>query len=371
MVLPIVLGMLALARQDPSADLGIILLDPVTHAEAEVIRQPQDRLNPPKLSPKKLGVDQKRLRFDWLTSVAGYLPRDEQGTQILYTKVRIYSQERNGEVDPAIKIARLLARLWDYKFHVLNWDQPSAFHDGTVDVYLCDTGRPGGEQLYDYDDQIGGNPKVNTIYIYDLPSFTDPMEMAREVAHEYGHATLAQVGGYTEPEDWANGFLGEKLYLRHVLQEYDAGHFDLKDAMGVSPDKLRAWVHANVDPLVIAAAERGPSIPALKDRSSKGMDAYIGLALYMDTILPEELFAKSQEEQPTADAKDYLDTVVTYSAEQAVSPYSLKIPDYLKGRKIWIPLGNCKLSGAEVVQHPGDWVQIVAGSKPVTITPQH
>ena len=39
-------------------------------------------------------------------------------------------------------------------------------------------------------------------------------EACRELAHEYGHAVLPAIGGFKSPEDWANGYLGERLFLR-------------------------------------------------------------------------------------------------------------------------------------------------------------
>jgi hypothetical protein len=371
MLLPLVYCIVAAPLQDPGENLSVILKDPVNQEQTSVITQYQDRMDPPKHSPKRLGLGNAHLRFDWQTAVYGFFPPDDQGTRKRYLRFHVFSQQRNGDVDPAMKVARELARLWEYNFRVLGLDNSSTFNDGDVDVYLCDTGRPGGEQLFDYDSETpSAHGGVNTIYIYDMPTFNDPMEMAREVAHEYGHASLAPVGGYTSPEDWANGYLGEKLFLRHILREFDAKRYFPEDVMGVDAEKLRGWVHTNVDPLVIAAAERGPDLAALKDRSSTGMDAYIGLGLYVDTIFSDADFERTQLWLPGTQAKDYPDAIVT-AFDEPPKKRALTIPDYLKGKKIWIPVGTSKLGGAEVVKRSTDWAQVVVGSNPITLTPQH
>ncbi len=354
----------AIRPQDVTANNGLILVDPSTKEETGRITIFGDKLNPPKLSPKAFGSPKQQWSFDWRTAVYGAEGKQEP------IRFVIFSQEQNSGNNRAPKVARMLERLWEYNFKALKLDHSTIFGEGRIDVYLCWGGKAGGEQLFDSDDDsYGHGQKVNTIYLYDLNSFTSPVEMAREVAHEYGHASLPPIGGYREPEDWANGYLGEKLFLRHIETEMAAERLSPADAMGATLPQLKVWVASNVDPLVARAAVNGPNPADLKDRSKAGMDAYVGLALYIDTVFPEGVFSRSMQLVGSTEAVDYPDAIVLAAEEPA--RYTLRIPSYLAGKAIWIPLAHGKLSGATVSRRNGDWALIRPGPGPVTVTPQH
>jgi len=116
--------------------------------------------------------------------------------------------------------------------------------------------------------------------------------MAREIAHEYGHAVLPPIGGFKQPEVWVDGYLGEKLFLKWMRDDMAAKKLTPDDAMGASQNGLDAWVKKNVDPLVAKAALQHPD-PSSINESQAGMDAFLGLALYVQTICPASLFVKS------------------------------------------------------------------------------
>jgi len=77
------------------------------------------------------------------------------------------------------------------------------YNDGRpFDVWMCDAGQMAGEQWQD------------NIYFYDLSTQRSSIEWIREIVHEYSHLALPAVCGYTSPEYWANGYLGERLIVR-------------------------------------------------------------------------------------------------------------------------------------------------------------
>jgi hypothetical protein len=315
----------------------------------------QARLDPPKYSPKKFGKDDPQpYEFDWLTAGYGRL----EGDHALRMRVRVFSQERKGTGDKAPSVARMLMRLWDLKLKNLKTDHPLEYNNSIVDVYLCWGGTPGGEQEFAQD--VEGSPpsirKADTIYIYDLASFTDPVESAREVAHEYGHATLPAVGGFVQPEDWGNGFLGEKLFLRWVRNEMRAQHLGPEDAMGATLPALDAWVRKNVDPLVNRTGVDGPFFSMLEGQGQASMDAYIGLALYAETILPESVFARSLKLTGSAKASDYPAAIV--SATEEKGRVVVEIPPALQGKDFWVPVGAGKVVGAHIVKKQNGWAMI-------------
>ena len=155
-------------------------------AESMVILMNKNRLEPPKFSPKD------KLMFEWLTSAFARSTPDSPGTHPI--RFRVFSQERRETDDRAISVARTLLQLWQQNYLRLRVDHSTTYNNRIVDVYLTWGGKAGGEQKFDQDDEGDRARAVNTIYIYDLKSFINPVEMLREIAHEYGHASLPPVG---------------------------------------------------------------------------------------------------------------------------------------------------------------------------------
>ena len=74
-------------------------------------------------------------------------------------------------------------------------------------AWMCEMGPTGAEQ---YEDNV---------YFYDIARERTPVEWMREVAHEYGHWALPQMGRFTKPEAYASGVLGEMLFCQFLAQE--------------------------------------------------------------------------------------------------------------------------------------------------------
>ena len=341
------------------------------------VRQPLARLEPAKLSPKLF--DGNRWEFDWITWGFGNITGG--GEQQL--RIRVFSQERKEEGDKAPLVARMVMQLWNKTFRTLKFDHPNQFNSGIVDFYLCFGGEPGGEQLFG-EEILPNRPqpvKVNTIYIYQLHSFKEPVEMAREVAHEYGHAILPGIGGFKQPEVFSNGYLGEKLFLKWMRDGIAASRSNPDaptslsplDAMGAPLERLDAWVTANVDPLVKQAATRYPD-GKLINESRGGMDAFLGLALYMESAFPPALFTRSlayvrdahgaatDNRPPT----DYPEKILAAAAE--MEQIAMSVPPSLKGVKsIWIPLGKGQISGGTVLTRREGWAEVAPLLPTITI----
>ena len=117
-----------------------------------------------------------------------YVPR--AGAQSLAFEIRAQS----AAALPLLKRSGvMLLRLWQMCSEKLGIDHPIRY-GSVVHVYLAEGGKAGGEQAV-----IG---KKSCIYIYHVEDFTNPVEMAREIAHEYGHAIIPAIGGFRSPEDW-------------------------------------------------------------------------------------------------------------------------------------------------------------------------
>ena len=310
------------------------------------------RLATPKNSPQKFGDPAAPWIFEYITSAFAGSKGDAQSV----LRFRIYSQLRKSTADPSEDVAKMLLRLWDFNFRRLGTDHSPAWGGGIVDVYLCWGGKAGAEQRFDTDYDRKPAQKVSTIYFYDVASFTDPLQKARELAHEYGHATLPPIGGFQTPEDWANGYLGEKLYLQMIRDEMAAKRYGSPDAMGASFESIDKWVQEKVDPVVNAAALQGPRHDLLGKTGQASMDAYTGLAMYAHNFLGVETFARSILLTGSLKAVDYPNAVVEAVEERELTV--VKIPEALKGKPIWVPQGSAKIQGGKVLRSAKGWAQV-------------
>jgi len=335
------------------------------------IQYTPDPLAEPHKSPKKFGENKMQWDFPWIVGGFSHITGDDSNVELRF---QVYSQEQKS--NRAVAVTQMLLRLWEFNTERLSLKHPTNYHLGIVDVYLCFGGQAGGEQLIDQEesrDRVNPNKtniyKVNTIYIYDTNSFTDPVEMAREVAHEYGHASWPPIGGFKDPEEWADGYLAEKVFLRWIRDAMARNELTPDDAMGATKAALDKWIAANVDPLILKAAQTEPTSDLLADPSKNGMDAFIGLALYLETIYPDKVFARTLM-LGTYDAKNYPAGVVLAAEEP--DQVTLKIPTTFIRKAIWIPLGTGKLTGAAILKKdPTGWVQIQVGANPIVITNTH
>ena len=330
-------------------------LDGLQGKDSLLIQVPVDRMKKPKVSPKQAW------EFDW--TVAGYVG-DANRKEMRFD---VYSQESTQGSARAESVTRTLLRLADFNRTKMRLDHDREFGK-IVQIYLCYGGDPGGEQLFDVDNGLGGS-KVDTVYLYDLRSFTDPVEATREVAHEYGHAVLPPVGGaYAAPERWANGYLGEKLYLSYLADAREAKRLGPEDTLGATPAALRAWVKRNVDPLVDKALVEGPKAKDLAGSDKAAMDSFFGLALatarlYNPVVLHRALLIAGN------DPKAFPDAASVASEEDHL--YTLNIPDSLHGKAIWLPLGKDPkrrmLMGASVLGWRDGWAHVRLGKGIVVV----
>lgn len=347
-----ILGALLLGGQEGRPIMQINLTRDAARGQRSLIQVEMSPMDPSRKSPKVFGDPPRPWEFEWLAR--GYC---KAGTSNEYAlRFRVYSQERKAKNDRAPIVTRMLTAMWENNFDRLQTDHSVNYNGRIVDVFLCWGGKAGGEQRFDKATEGGRVKAVNTIYFYDLNSFTDPVETAREVAHEYGHAVLPAIGGYFLPESWANGYLGEKLFLSRIREAMALNVMTPEDAMGATKAQLDAWMAKNVDPLVMKAADNLPTKSYMSLKSAVGMDRYTGLALYASQLLPDSVFARSLQLTGSTEAEDYPEAIAMATEEP--DRLTLTIPGNLKGKNIWIPLNKAKLTGANVLNRVGKWARI-------------
>lgn len=295
--------------------------------------------------------------FEWLVAGLGRKSAESHNYEL---RLRVYAQLHKETNDPSLPVCRMAMRLWELNVSKLGLDHALQYNNRIIDVYLCWGGKAGGEQLFDKDTENGVERKVNTIYLYDMPTLSKPLEMAREVAHEYGHATLPAVGGFSAPEDWANGSLGERLYLTWMRDQMKLKRLAADDAAGTSLDELDRWVKLRVDPLVAQAALEGPRPVLLSQKSEEAYNAYLGLALYAYQSLPTDAFGDSLKLTGSYSASDYPAAII--AAVEKRAPFTFLVPSSVSGKPIWIPVGMCSIKGAKTLAKAKGWAKVIPAS---------
>lgn len=340
--------------------LAVLLGLKLIQGELIEVRQNPKPLEIAKQSPLKFPPNNKPYEFEWLTE--GYA-RPWKSTNEAQLRFRIFSQDRKAHSELAMPTAQLLLRLWSYNYTELKIDHKPDYNRSCVDVYLCFAGDPGGEQLFDEDRQAKGiSTKVNTIYIYDLPSFKDPLEKLREVCHEYGHASLPAIGGYDNPEYWANGYLGEKFFMTWLAKQ---PNITADQLYGCEPAVLKNWLEKICNPMIVKAATNFPSATWMTGKTEDHMNRYIGLMLWMQLVMPPQIMAQSMKIIRTYNPKDVPDSLV--DASDGVDGFTFTVPSYLVGKKIWLPFGRLKVSGATVTGKSGGWISVTAPKTAITV----
>ncbi len=297
---------------------------------------------------------------------AGYGMRKDQ--DFLGLKFQVFAQDVATIERLAHPANRLLLRLWDFNVNRLRLDHRRDIP--FVDVYLTNEGQAGGEHLMGVDpgevDSNGTPRRANMIYIYKLATFKDPVEQCRELAHEYGHASIPAIGGFSGPENWANGDVGERIYLSWISAELKAGALKPEDAMGVAPGGLENYLNSKVTPMIKRIGQNGPNAALLAQTDAKAFDEYVATAVYCEAILPRVSFARSLALQNGTKATDYFKAVSDAISER--EQWEPRIPEALNGFPIWIPLVKGTIKGAKILEKKGDWAKVQPSSQTVIIT---
>jgi hypothetical protein len=322
---------------------------PLVNGSQLVIRSSDAGLDPPKTSPKNFW------NFDRVAIVAVKEGAGESD------RFRVFGQSTSpdGACPTPFSASRLLARLYDYNATVLRLDHSPEFGNRRVDIYLCGQGKAGGEQSFGEDpytpDYLGRPTKVNTVYIYDVFTLTDKLEACRELAHEYGHATLPPVKVAKAHEQWANGDLGERLYLSWLRDMAAKGALAPADYFDTTREALDRYYGRRVRPLVLGVAKNGPGLATLKKDDDHGFNGYLALACFARAVLPDEAFRRSlllnPDQSPSGFAKAVLEVVNERPKVKIARPDGSLT-------EFWIPVGRGTPVGCDVLLKAGGWAKI-------------
>ena len=278
------------------------------------------------------------------------------------SRFQVYSQTKVSR-DLMLPVTRTLVRSWDEAVTHLNIDHPTKY-GLMVHVFICDGGKAGGEQLVIKSRSRRDNFQTyNAIYLYHAEGLTNPVEAVREVAHEYGHAILPAIGGFQSPEEWANGALGERLFVRYLFRAYRDGRIIGEDVFGVNSDALKSWLATNADPLAGSIARRRVDQTTLAGVGPAATNEYLGLMLMVDDLFPD-LLGRALKLAGGQTAIDGLKGVVEAVNEQ--KGWVIDVPTNY-GSEIWLPIaGKVTWSGATQLQTLGAWTKVRLKSRRIS-----
>jgi hypothetical protein len=311
----------ALGPQTPPAQLSPSQL-PRLDAEKEVLTPPFPGLlltpsAPLRSADGKYGQPYRAVCYGYAA-----LPRPgTEKTPLYVRRFAVYAPD--SEFLPLAKrVARLLLLLHGLNRERLGFDHPPDMP--VVQVWLT---RQAGAGL---DAGVGGEQFKNQIYLYDVTAARRPIEWARETAHEYGHFALPGVSGFTAPEAWANGVLGERLFLKWLLEEARAGRLSLETLPFVALEDLTLFETRQIAPLVARVLTAGTDAQRLARRDATGMDDYTGLVMAVDTLYGSSMLRKALlATSPSAEgrfieAPDFLRGFVT--ALRSTAEFLMTVP---------------------------------------------
>lgn len=286
-------------------------------------------------------------------------------------RFRVFAQGRQSEENDELGLVttKFMLRLWNYLYFRCDLDH-GPFYRRLVDVYLCKEGDPGGEHMrlynsFELDAQDRPIP-VNMINIYQAYTAKRGITLSRELAHEYGHALLPDVGGFEAPESYASGDVGERIYLGWMRDDLRAKRIDESDTLGTTQAELDSYYKRSVEPHVVRIGKNGPNFELLKERTEKAFYEYVGITTYLSRISPKLMFGRyiNLNTRKAEDAQ-----AAIRSAAEEREEWEVTVPAELVGQAIWIPLVKGKVSGASVLSRKGDWarIQTKVGQK-ITVT---
>lgn len=293
-------------------------------------------------------------KFDRLTEGWGLVGASEA------LRFRVFSQ---GESSFASDATRLLLRLWEFNRYVLGLDHSRQFHRQAIDVYLCQEGPAGGEQLFTEDPEtLNSNQApsaVNTVYLYQVHPKLSRLELCRELAHEYGHATLLPVRVSGGREEWANGDAGERVYLTWLRRQILDGSLAPEDAGGATLAQLDSYWESTVRPLADRVASQGPDEASLARQDDQAFEAYLALVCWAVENLHDRAFARSLALTTDPSPQGYRRALEEAASEIEVT--EIMVPSRLAGKEIWYPVGKGRLFGAKPSAVRGSWMRFKPG----------
>jgi hypothetical protein len=206
---------------------------------------------------------------DWPFARAMYIYTAQGGGQAsLLCSIHYQTTDTTGMAEHIGTLLSLLDRVYADRMVVSRADDSYPFH-----VWLCANAPVSN----------GGEQWRNNIYFYDISNPRSSIEWIREIAHEFSHLAFQAVGGtYTDPEAFANGYLGERLLVRWLSQGTAGGAVSVESAWKGTFAGYYNFNRLLIAPPLKEFAAYGLNRTKLAERNADGMRYLIGMLLTVD-----------------------------------------------------------------------------------------
>jgi hypothetical protein len=233
----------------------------------------------------------------------------------------------------AMHTARFLGALWR-RIESRLTTLPTKLRQGHLDVWLCPNGDAGGEQFDRH------------ILLYNPAEPRSDLEWTRELCHEYGHWLLPSPAHYTAPEPWANGLLGERLFIAWLENDITNATLAPADIPWAGTADLRYYLKRQTHPLIQRIHNRPPSPALLAQNTPEAMDAYTALMLHTENLHgPRALFDILIYLPKSPDGKyrgDHFLQAVQHWAAAEPRPLRAASPSEIR---LYLPKGRTQIQG--------------------------
>ena len=271
---------------------------------------------------------------------------------------RLISLHQTDYRKEAPNIIHLMLRAQVYFAHYLGKLPPI---EPPVKTSLLEDGPPGAESY------------GSELFFYSAHIPRTPVEWARQVGHEYGHLVLPPVGRYMEPESWANGMLGERLFIQWLAEEAQAVSGEPwpepsavallngllgEDAEFDAVSYLEASCYADMQ----LWRQLGPDASHIAGTGEESMRYWLGLMLWIQASLGKETLREVIDSAPGTSPSDFLYALkVVLQQQAAAGAIHLAVGglDVEKSRLSTAPAQGA-LGWREVTLSPGDSVRLAA-----------
>ena len=215
----------------------------------------------------------------------------------------------------AERAGKLLAVLWGMANRRFSTTL-ARLREAPVSLWMTRGGEAGAEQ------------HAANLFVYNVLSPRSGIEWARELAHEYGHYLLPGATGYSHPESWSNGMLGERLFTHWLLQDLNGGRISPNSLPFVRRKDVQEYCDRQVFPLLDPMRSRGPQPAVLSGTDERALDAHTGFMLYVDSTYGSPALLQLLEYLPAARGNtpqgiDFLVAFITWVREEPVQTITI------------------------------------------------
>ncbi|MBC7807752.1 MAG: hypothetical protein H7145_16590 [Akkermansiaceae bacterium] len=233
---------------------------------------------------------------------------------------RVVVHFESDDRDSAVRSARLIARLM--RLHRDHFGRETTFRRSADVAHVWFVPTPPNAA------HAGGETRDANVYVFAASRIMTSIELVRTVAHEWGHLTLPAARGYAEPENDAAGYLGERLYIKWLLEDRLTSYPDNNDAFAKG---LSLYNDRQVTPLMQRWQEGGAASKILTGDATDAMDYYIGAVLDCDRAFGSKVVGEALFTITNTGAGDFLTALSATVSRQLETGLSVGLP-------AWIPM---------------------------------